>query len=104
MDATPATGRVWLKVQRFSGQVMVEVGDTGAGMSEEFVQTKLFRPFNTTKHSGMGIGTYESFQYIRELGGSVSVDSRLSEGTVLTVLLPLFEAQRGSDLLRPSAA
>ena len=103
MDATPANGRVWLKVQRYSGQVKVEVGDTGAGMSEDFVQTKLFRPFNTTKHSGMGIGTYESFQYIRELGGSISVDSRLGEGTVLTVLLPLFEAQRGSDLLRSGA-
>jgi putative PEP-CTERM system histidine kinase len=104
MDATPATGRVWLNVQRFSGQVKVEVGDTGTGMSEDFIQNKLFRPFNTTKHSGMGIGTYESFQYIRELGGSVSVDSRLGEGTVIAVLLPMFEAQRGSDLLRPGAA
>jgi putative PEP-CTERM system histidine kinase len=100
LDATPATGRVWLKVARYSGQVQVEVGDTGAGMSEEFVRSRLFRPFNTTKHNGMGIGTYESFQYIRELGGSIGVDSAVGRGTVITVLLPLFEAQRGSDLLR----
>ena len=102
-DATPAEGRVWLAVERYSGQVKVTVGDNGAGMSEEFVQTRLFRPFSTTKQSGMGIGTYESFQYIRELGGGVSVKSALGEGTVVTVLMPLFEAQRDSDLLRGDA-
>ena len=69
-------------------------------MTEEFVQTRLFRPFSTTKRSGMGIGSYESHQYIRELGGSVSVKSAPGAGTEVTVLMPLFEAQRGSDLLR----
>jgi signal transduction histidine kinase len=102
LDATPVAGRVWIKVQRYSGQVRVEVGDTGAGMSEEFVRNKLFRPFNTTKHSGMGIGTYESFQYIRELGGSLNVESQPGQGTQITVLLPLFEVQSGSDLVRAS--
>ncbi len=99
LDATPATGRVWIQVTRYSGQVQVQVGDTGAGMSEDFVRNKLFRPFNTTKHSGMGIGTYESFQYIRELGGSIQVDSQAGVGTTMTVLLPLFETHRGSDLM-----
>ena len=99
LDATPATGRVWISAARHSGQVKVEVGDTGSGMSEEFVRTRLFRPFNTTKASGMGIGTYESFQYIRELGGSVDVDSLPGRGTLITVLLPLFEGARGPELL-----
>jgi putative PEP-CTERM system histidine kinase len=95
-DATPAEGRVWLSVNRYSGQVKVEIGDTGVGMTEEFVQSRLFRPFNTTKHNGMGIGTYESFQYIRELGGSIQVDSAVGRGTVVTILMPLFEAERAS--------
>lgn len=98
LDATPVDGRVWMKINRYSGQVRVEIGDTGVGMSEEFVQSRLFRPFNTTKHNGMGIGTYESFQYVRELGGSIQVDSEPGRGTVVSVLLPLFEAQRASDL------
>ncbi len=98
-DATPPDGRVWLAVQRQGGQVKVEVGDTGAGMTEEFVQTRLFRPFSTTKHGGMGIGSYESFQYIRELGGSIDVASQPGQGTVISVLMPLFEARHGSDLL-----
>jgi putative PEP-CTERM system histidine kinase len=101
LDATPASGRVWLKASRFSGQVQVDVGDTGAGMSEDFVQNKLFRPFNTTKHSGMGIGSYESHQYIRELGGSIAVDSAPGRGTQIRVLIPLFEAHAGSDLVAP---
>ena len=104
LDATPAAGKVWLKTERYSGQVRVEVGDTGAGMTEEFVRTRLFRPFNTTKNNGMGIGTYESFQYIRELGGTITVNSQPVKGTVMSVMLPLFEAQHGSDLLRSSGA
>ncbi|WP_245478890.1 XrtA/PEP-CTERM system histidine kinase PrsK [Rubrivivax rivuli] len=99
LDATPPSGRVWVKVERHSGQVKVEVGDTGSGMSEEFIRSRLFRPFNTTKSNGMGIGTYESFQYIRELGGHIDVRSALGEGTVITVLLPLFESGRGAELL-----
>jgi putative PEP-CTERM system histidine kinase len=92
LDATPASGRVWLRTARSAGSVLVEVGDTGAGMTEEFVRTQLFRPFSSTKASGMGIGSFESAQYIRELGGSVDVASRLGEGSVFTVLLPAFEA------------
>ncbi len=103
LDATPPEGRVWIKASRFSGQVVVEVGDTGAGMSEDFVQNQLFRPFSTTKHSGMGIGSYESLQYVRELGGSITVDSTVGRGTVMTVRLPAFEVQAGSDLLRSEA-
>lgn len=103
-DATPEQGRVWVHVERLSGQVKVDVGDTGAGMTEEFVQKQLFRPFSSTKQSGMGIGSYESFQYIRELGGNLSVASRVGQGTVVTVQLPLFEAGQGPDVLRAGAA
>lgn len=93
LDATPAEGRVWLTMGRRGGQVELEIGDTGAGMSEEFVKTRLFRPFSSTKAAGMGIGSYESAQYLRELGGAIAVDSAPGRGTVLTVTLPLFDAQ-----------
>lgn len=99
LDATPPEGRVWIGVSRFSGQVMIEVGDTGSGMTEEFIQTRLFKPFSSTKGSGMGVGTYESQQYVRELGGSIAVESEPGAGTVVTVRLPLFDRVRGSDLM-----
>jgi putative PEP-CTERM system histidine kinase len=98
LDATDSEGSVWLKLDRQAGQARVEVGDTGHGMSQEFIRDRLFKPFQTTKNSGMGIGAYESFQYVRELGGSISVKSEPGHGTEVTLLLPLFEAQNDSDL------
>jgi signal transduction histidine kinase len=99
LDATGADGRVWLKVDRFGGRARVEVGDMGHGMSPEFIRDRLFKPFQTTKKSGMGIGAYESFQYVQELGGHITVKSEPDMGTEVTLLLPLFEAQNEeSDL------
>jgi len=98
LDATGTDGRVWLKVDRFGSQARVEVGDTGHGMSQEFVRDRLFKPFQTTKKAGMGIGAYESFQYVHELGGTLTVKSEPDAGTEVTLLLPLFEVQNESDL------
>jgi len=98
IDATPQEQRVWLKIERFGSHARVEVGDKGVGMSERFVQERLFKPFQTTKKAGMGIGAYESFQYVQELGGKVSVHSEEGVGTVVTLLLPLIESFQESDL------
>jgi putative PEP-CTERM system histidine kinase len=98
LDATPASGRVWVTLRKAAGRAQLEVGDTGAGMTPEFVQTRLFKPFSSTKASGMGIGSYESFHYIKELGGQINVDSEVGRGTVVTVALPLFDANKRSDL------
>ena len=97
-DATAASGRVRLSLGRQGGQARIEVADTGQGMSREFIRDRLFKPFQTTKQAGMGIGAYESFQYVQELGGKIEVDSELSKGTKVTILLPLFELQTESDL------
>lgn len=103
LDATRADDKVWLKVRRMSGQAQVEVGDTGAGMTPEYVRTALFKPFQSTKDAGMGIGAYESYQYVRELGGSISVDSEPGRGTVMRIALPLFEVREASVLQMSSA-
>lgn len=97
-DATDPGGRVWLNLDRASGQARIVVGDTGQGMSRDFIRDRLFKPFQTTKQAGMGIGAYESFQYVQELGGRIEVDSQLGQGTTVSLLLPLFEAQQASDL------
>jgi putative PEP-CTERM system histidine kinase len=92
LDATPPSGRVWVRLEQSAGRAMLVVGDTGAGMSQEFVNQRLFRPFNTTKPSGMGIGSFESAQYLKELGGSISVDSEPGKGTIVTMFMPLFDS------------
>ncbi|MHB8947785.1 MAG: XrtA/PEP-CTERM system histidine kinase PrsK [Rhodoferax sp.] len=104
LDATDPTGRVWLNLDRTRGQARIVVGDTGQGMSQDFIRERLFKPFQSTKTSGMGIGAYESFQYVKELGGQIEVDSQVNQGTTVRMLLPLFEAQQGSDLHALEAA
>lgn len=91
LDATPQTGNVAIHLTCEAGLARVDVIDNGQGMSQEFVQEKLFRPFQTTKTTGMGIGAYESFQYVKELGGRIQVESEISKGTHLTLYLPLYD-------------
>ena len=97
LDATESGGRVWVRLERQGAHAMVEVGDTGHGMTPEFLRERLFKPFQTTKPAGMGIGAYESFQYVHELGGKVSVDSAINVGTQVSLLLPLFDTAGGMD-------
>jgi putative PEP-CTERM system histidine kinase len=88
LDATPETGRVILRVYAEDQMTIVEVWDNGKGMSPEFVRNQLFKPFQTTKQTGMGIGFYESAQYVSELGGKIGVESQTGEGTRVKVTLP----------------
>ena len=73
---------------------VLTVSDTGSGMSREFVQDRLFKPFDTTKGSkGMGIGAYQVREYVQSLGGRVEVESERGRGTQFRLLLPLAEKQ-----------
>ena len=104
LDATDSGGRTWVVLERQGGQAKVEVGDNGHGMPAEFIRERLFKPFQTTKQAGMGIGAYESFQYVQELGGKVTVESEVDAGTRITLLLPLFDVGAPSDLRQRETA
>ena len=97
LDATEQSGRVWVRLARQGAHALVEVGDSGHGMSPDFVRERLFKPFQTTKPTGMGIGAYESFQYVHELGGKLSVESAVDVGTQVNLLLPLFDTGQAAD-------
>jgi signal transduction histidine kinase len=66
-------------------------------MSEQFIRYQLFKPFESTKSTGMGIGTYEAREYVRELGGRIEVETREAEGTLFRVVLPLNVAARAPE-------
>src|SRR5512135_145925 len=89
IDATPDGGTIRIRAFAEAGCAILEISDSGCGMSEEFVRDRLFRPFQTTKPSGMGIGTYETAQYVRELGGRIDTESRPGAGTRMRIVLPL---------------
>jgi len=89
-DASPERQPVLLRIAAEGSSARVQVVDQGVGMSPEFIRDRLFKPFQSTKQQGMGIGAYESLQYVRELGGKMEVSSQPGEGTCVTFLLPLF--------------
>lgn len=89
IDATGQGGEVRISVYAERDHAVIQVADTGCGMSEEFVREKLFRPFQTTKQAGMGIGAFETAQVVKEMGGRLKVHSRPGTGTSIDVILPL---------------
>jgi len=88
VEATPKDGKVIIRISKQEAFVVVEIKDTGQGMSEEFIRERLFKPFESTKSAGMGIGMFESREYIHELGGQIEVSSRQTIGTTFRVILP----------------
>jgi putative PEP-CTERM system histidine kinase len=104
IDATRSQGEVWIRLEKCGDRAVVEIDDTGIGMSIEFINERLFKPFQTTKETGMGIGAYESAQYIRELGGAIEVTSKPGHGTRISVILPIFTVHTESDLKEKETA
>jgi signal transduction histidine kinase len=80
---------VTLRAHAEGEYVVIDVVDKGVGMTEEFIRERLFRPFQTTKPQGMGIGMNESFQYVSAIGGRIEVESVVSAGTCFRIWLRL---------------
>lgn len=96
VEACSVRGEVRVQVQAEAGMVSVEVIDNGKGMSDRFVRNRLFRPFTSSKPHGMGIGTFESREYIREIGGRLDVHSQPGKGTSFRIALPLASNAAGT--------
>jgi putative PEP-CTERM system histidine kinase len=92
-DATPADGSVDIRVAREPQRCRIDIADTGCGMDEEFVRTRLFKPFESTKGAeGMGLGAHEARDIVRKIGGTLTVDSSPGRGTIFRISLPLAPA------------
>jgi putative PEP-CTERM system histidine kinase len=91
MDASAANSPVFVRVGRSGTHGEIEVLDSGHGMSPEFVRTRLFKPFDSTKSGGFGIGAYEARELVRAMGGRLEVESREALGTRFVIRVPLNE-------------
>jgi len=87
-DASDNQHEVSVRIARDKDVAVIEVRDQGKGMSADFIRDRLFKPFQTTKESGTGIGAYESQQYVAQIGGRIEVESAPERGTCVRVRLP----------------
>ncbi|MGN6155597.1 MAG: XrtA/PEP-CTERM system histidine kinase PrsK [Sphingomicrobium sp.] len=92
IDASPADSPITVRVDRSGQDVTVAICDKGCGMDPDFVRTRLFQPFASTKDNGFGIGAFEAQSLVTAMGGRISVDSRPGEGTSFIIHIPVAEA------------
>jgi len=88
VEATDGAGTVTVRVCRQDSMVACAVTDTGCGMTDEFVRTSLFVPFQTTKKGGWGIGLYQAREIMTAHAGRIEVSSQEGRGTTVTLLFP----------------
>jgi len=89
-EAVDKRGTVTLRTRQRAGRVIVEVEDTGRGMSED-VRARLFEPFFTTKPpgKGLGLGLSISAMILQSHGGTIRAKSRPGKGSVFRVEIPI---------------
>lgn len=94
MPENEADHEIAISARAAGEQIVIAVGDTGAGIAAEHL-SRIFDPFFTTKPvgQGTGLGLYICHSAIRAVGGEMSVESRVGVGTTFTIKLPTATAQ-----------
>lgn len=97
IDASAADAPVMVDLRIEPGNALIEIVDSGCGMSPDFVRTRLFKPFHSSKAGGFGIGAFEARELVRSMNGRLDVESREGLGTRFVIRLPMSET---ADLIR----
>ncbi len=94
-EAMPDGGTLTISLMRDAGWVVLEISDTGEGISRELIG-KIFDPFFSTREvgKGTGLGLYISYNIVKRHGGDIEVRSEPGKGTTVSVRLPSFAARR----------
>ncbi len=90
-EATDADGKITISLTCKKAETTIDISDTGSGMSSSFIRDRLFKPFDTTKGlAGMGIGVFESRQYLTSINGTLHATSEEGYGSTFTITLPSY--------------
>lgn len=104
LDATQDGLGVVLNTRVEGDHGVIEVIDSGTGMSADFVHNRLFKPFVSTKPGGFGIGAFEARELVHAMRGRLDVESREGLGSRFTIRLPLASASPAPDEPIPSVS
>jgi len=94
-DALGQDGQITVATRCQDTWAEIAIQDNGCGMSKEFIAKSLYRPFQTTKKQGMGIGLYHCKTIVEAHGGRIHVESEEGKGTTFRVLLPCARQGQG---------
>jgi signal transduction histidine kinase/ActR/RegA family two-component response regulator len=101
VDAMPRGGALTLRAAAYDERVVVEVADTGTGMTER-VRQRCLEPFSTTKgEAGSGLGLTMVHRIVERHGGRLDIRSELGRGTTVAIWLATAGAPQGSALPAP---
>jgi putative PEP-CTERM system histidine kinase len=96
LDATQGPLGVFLHCRVDGEYGVIDVVDSGTGMSADFVRNRLFKPFVSTKPGGFGIGAFEARELVHAMRGRLDVESREGLGSRFSIRLPLAPAAAAS--------
>jgi len=88
-DALGPGGRIHVRTEQRGDRAVLSVMDNGCGMTPAFVRESLFRPFQSTKKKGLGIGLFQSRAIVQAHGGGVHVESEVGKGTTFLASFPV---------------
>ncbi len=88
VDASMPSQPVTVRMGGDDKQAFIAISDAGTGMDADFVRTRLFQPFASTKRGGFGVGAFEAKSLVSAMGGRLTVESKPDEGSSFTITLP----------------
>jgi signal transduction histidine kinase len=93
IQATTEKGTITIEANASSSSIILSFTDTGAGIPEE-VQPRLFTPLVTTKAKGMGMSLAICKRVVEAHGGSISIESKVDQGTTVKLTLPAVTSRK----------
>ncbi|WP_203473218.1 sensor histidine kinase [Dissulfurispira thermophila] len=88
IDAMPDGGTLTIKSMMRKDNIVIQFKDTGTGIAQEELP-KIFDPFYTTKEKGTGLGLAVSYNIIKKMNGTLTVESELGKGTTFIITIPI---------------